>query len=430
METSITSSKKEALMQSIGNHSSVLQTISPTHVDNAKRLLDELDFPTSRTEDWKYTRTGKLQNEVWTIQPSNAAITPTLIGELNAVNVVFVNGFYRADLSDTHAQSGVCVSALSALNSAEKERASEVAGNIAKDDFNLFCALNTAFAADGLYIRVDKNTAAEKPIHIHFIQQGETVISLPRLVVDVATSASLHIVTSHHSADAAKAWCNGVAEVRVGSNGTMHWDKIQNESDANFSILQEFVEQEKDSQFTINTLTVNGGWVRNNLSIAINGQNCETNLSGFYMPRRKQLVDNHTLVDHKVPQCNSNELYKGILTDQSTGVFNGKVYVRPDAQKTNAFQNNANIIMSDDAQMNTKPELEIYADDVKCSHGTTTGQFDEEALFYLRARGLGVDSAKRLLVSAFIGDVLNKVHTEEVRAHVRQLLVEQDLMAE
>jgi Fe-S cluster assembly protein SufD len=216
--------------------------------------------------------------------------------------------------------------------------------------------------------------------------------------------------------------------MQVQDNAHVHWDKIQLETDAQFLMNEENVRIENNGRFTINTLTVDGGWVRNALNIALDGQNIEANLHGFYMPRRKQFVDNHTKVDHRLPHCNSNELYKGVLNDQSTGVFNGKVYVHIDAQKTNAFQSCGNILLSDDAQMNTKPELEIYADDVKCSHGTTTGQLDEEALFYLKSRGLGEDNARRLLTSAFIGDVLAKIQNEAIRDYVTHQLTQRELL--
>jgi Fe-S cluster assembly protein SufD len=214
----------------------------------------------------------------------------------------------------------------------------------------------------------------------------------------------------------------------VEENAHVHWDKIQLESDANFLMNEDNVHIASNGNFTINTLTIDGGWVRNALNITLDGQNIEANLNGFYMPRRKQFVDNHTRVDHRKPHCNSNELYKGVLNDQSTGVFNGKVYVQIDAQKTNAFQSCANILLSDDATMNTKPELEIYADDVKCSHGTTTGQLDEEALFYLKSRGLGEANARRLLTSAFIGDVISKITHDAVREYVIDQLTQRELL--
>jgi Fe-S cluster assembly protein SufD len=201
-------------------------------------------------------------------------------------------------------------------------------------------------------------------------------------------------------------------------------DKIQQEADSNFNILSEYVNQAKDSNFTINTITLDGGLVRNNLNIDVNGQNCETHLSGAYILKGKQHVDNHTTVDHKVAHCESKELYKGVIDENATAVFNGKVFVRKDAQKINAFQSNGNVLLSDTATVNSKPELEIYADDVKCSHGSTTGQLDEEAVFYLRARGISEKSARALMVSAFIGDVIDKIEIEAVKAYVHTLIEE------
>jgi Fe-S cluster assembly protein SufD len=217
-------------------------------------------------------------------------------------------------------------------------------------------------------------------------------------------------------------------KVHVGSNASLHIDKIQMETSENFMMNNEYVGIEQDGRFTINTLTIESNWVRNQLHIALNGQNIEANLHGFYLPVKKHFVDNHTRVDHLRPHCVSNELYKGMLNDQSNAVFNGKVYVHLDAQKTNAFQSNANILLSDDAQMNTKPELEIYADDVKCSHGSTTGQLDEEALFYLKSRGLGEDNARKLLANAFISDVLEKINNEAVKHYVTEQLIQRDLL--
>lgn len=210
----------------------------------------------------------------------------------------------------------------------------------------------------------------------------------------------------------------------VEANAHLTINKIQYESEANYQIATEQVKQEKDSTFTINTITLNGELVRNNLNIDVLGQNCNTHLNGAYLTKGKQHVDNHTTVDHTVANCESNELYKGVMDDDSTAVFNGKVFVRKDAQKINAFQSNGNVLLSGNATVNSKPELEIYADDVKCSHGSTTGQLDEDAVFYLRARGLSEKNARKLLVSAFIADVLDTIESEEVRAHIDNMLLE------
>ncbi len=182
------------------------------------------------------------------------------------------------------------------------------------------------------------------------------------------------------------------------------------------------VHQELNSNFNTHTFSLSGAVLRNNLNIALGAENCESHLFGLYLPKNNQLVDNHTLVDHRMPHCYSNELYKGIMSDSSTGVFNGKIYVRQDAQKTNAFQSNKNILLSDDATINTKPQLEIYADDVKCSHGTSTGKIDEEAMFYLRARGIGEESAKKLLMQAFADEVLDMIKIPALKEHIHSLV--------
>jgi Fe-S cluster assembly protein SufD len=215
-----------------------------------------------------------------------------------------------------------------------------------------------------------------------------------------------------------------VTEISIAQNAYLTIDKLQEENDSCFQIATEQVQQAKDSNFTINTITLNGGLVRNNLNIFVNGQNCETHLNGAYILKDNQHVDNHTVVDHKVAHCESNELYKGVIDGKATAVFNGKVYVRKDAQKINAFQSNGNVLLSDDASVNSKPELEIYADDVKCSHGSTTGQLDEDAVFYLRARGIGEKAARQLMVGAFVGEVFEKIGSEAVRRRIDTILTE------
>jgi FeS assembly ATPase SufC/FeS assembly protein SufD len=273
----------------------------------------------------------------------------------------------------------------------------------------IFSALNTYYAQDGIGIRIAKKTELKQSIQVIFISTGEYSYSGARNVISCEDFASAHIVLNYMSLDSNTTFNNSLTEIHVGTNANLTIDKIQQEVDSSLNITSEFVNQEKDSTFTINTITLDGALVRNNLTIAVDGQNSETNLSGAYVLKGKQHVDNHTVVDHKVAHCQSNELYKGVIDDQATAVFNGKVFVRKDAQKINAFQSNGNVLLSDNATINSKPELEIYADDVKCSHGSTTGQLDEEAIFYLRARGISEKGARALMVSAFIGDVIEKI---------------------
>jgi Fe-S cluster assembly protein SufD len=249
-----------------------------------------------------------------------------------------------------------------------------------------------------------------------------------KVQIDCAENSSFEMIESFVCLHEGAAFTQRSLDVHVSKNASVTVNKIQMETDGCFLMNQDRASVDADARFTIQTLTVDGGWVRNDLHISLDGTNIEAHLNGFYLPRRRQLVDNHTKVDHRFAHCNSNELYKGILRDQSTGVFNGKVYVHLDAQKTNAYQSNANVLLSDDAQMNTKPELEIYADDVKCSHGTTTGQLDPNALFYLKSRGLSDDNARKLLTTAFIHDVLEQVQNEAVRSYVVAELLKRELL--
>jgi Fe-S cluster assembly protein SufD len=335
---------------------------------------------------------------------------------LSAKHLVIVDGHYREDLSDAINIAGLSIDTTSHVEEDTNEYK------------HFFQAFGASLITSRLNINIAPKTTVSDKIHIIHVTTEQQVLSQPYISIHVHQSSSAQFVESFVSVGENHAFTNRTLRIQVEKNASFTLDKIQCETDAHYLMNEDRIQVEGDGRFTINTLTVDGGWVRNNLHISFGGQNAEANLHGIYLPRKKQHIDNHTLVDHRVPHCNSNELYKGLLNDHATGVFNGKVYVQPDAQKTNAFQSNANILLSDDAQMNTKPELEIYADDVKCSHGTTTGQLDEDALFYLKARGLGEESARRLLTSAFINDVLNKVEDDHIREYVISQLVERELL--
>jgi Fe-S cluster assembly protein SufD len=400
-------------IQTSGNEKFIL---SEEFRSKANQVLETTDFPTSRTEAWKYTRVAKIKNGVFKtldIRQKSIDLKPFLIPNLEGSVVVFVNGLYASDLSKIESESGLELVSLAENNIFE----AEIGKNIPLEN-EVFSAINTVYAQDGVGIRIAKKTKLKQSIQVIFISTGENSYSGARNVIACEDFASAHIVLNYISLDSNSSFNNGITEIHVGTNANLSIDKIQNEAASNYTISTEIVNQAKDSTFTINTITLDGALVRNNLTIAVNGQNCETNLSGAYILKGKQHVDNHTVVDHKVAHCQSNELYKGVIDEQATAVFNGKVFVRKDAQKINAFQSNGNVLLSDNATINSKPELEIYADDVKCSHGSTTGQLDEEAVFYLRARGLSEKSARALMVSAFIGDVIEKIENEAVKEYV------------
>lgn len=427
---STTKLRSEEILNNLKGLQSVFQNILPERVERARSILSEQDFPTSRQEDWKYTRTTKLSNELWKSQPYKGKFdfSEHLIDGLDAHVIVFTNGVYNRELSSAESTTGWSFCTLSEMNDEMLPVLQKIESHSDQSSDAFFPAFNRAYCNDGLVIQISKNTKPEKSIHLIFIQEGELSLSNTAVHILSERGSEANVICTYLSADGQKAWGNHFLKAHVQANASLNIYKIQQESENNFLITQDDIFQEEDSRFNIVTMSVEGGWIRNNLNIVMAGHNGESHLSGFSLPRNKDLVDNHTFVDHRVAHCNSNEIYKNILSDFGTGVFNGKVFVREDAQKTNAYQNNANILMSENAQMNTKPELEIYADDVKCSHGTTTGQIDKNALFYLKSRGLGEENAIKLLTAAFINDVLDKVHIEPLKQHINQQLVKKKLL--
>jgi Fe-S cluster assembly protein SufD len=419
MESTLTSNPvMEKFLESIKAFETPLAQSAPQTVLNARETLTVMNFPTTRLEDWKYTRTARISSEAWNINAgqSIANIDAWRIPNLDAHVLVFVNGFFSAELSDKAEVSGAHIA-----HTLEDS-------NCSLRNDSLFNSLNAAYNTASLRIHIEKNTIVSKPIHILHITTGSQSLAQVRIAIQTEQSSSCHIVESYISTSEEKSFSNRVLNVHVEENAELHYYKLQLENDAQFLINEDLIAVDNNARFTIHTLSIDGGWIRNTLNISLDGKNIEANLNGLYLPRRRQFVDNHTKVDHRFPHCNSNELYKGILFDASTGVFNGKVYVRPDAQKTNAYQSNSNILMSNDAQMNSKPELEIYADDVKCSHGSTSGQMDEQALFYLKSRGLSDDNARKLLSTAFIQAVLDKIELEPIRAYAVSELIKRDLL--
>ncbi|MDG1147226.1 MAG: Fe-S cluster assembly protein SufD [Crocinitomicaceae bacterium] len=390
-------------------------TVSEHDKQKALAVLQNTPLPTTRVEAWKYTRVAKLGKIDFV---NNSAtidnISSYVIDDTNC-SFVFINGHFSKEHSSQKIPAGVSITLLSEVNSPLEASSLKLEGEV-------FNAMNTAHLTGGLQIDIAPNALIETPVQIIHILKGDNILANFKTIVNAEKSAQAEIIQGFFSESGEHNFCNSTSEINVAENAVLRIDKIQYESEKSFHISTEQVQQDKNSNFRINTFTLNGGLVRNNLNIDVNGQNCETHLNGAYLLKNKQHVDNHSVVDHKVAHCESHELYKGVIDDNSTAVFNGKVFVRPDAQKINAFQSNGNVLLSDSATINSKPELEIYADDVKCSHGSTTGQLDEEAIFYLRARGLSEKSARHLMVSAFIGDVLDKITNENIKTYTHRLL--------
>jgi len=391
--------------------------LSERLVVDAKEVIKTTPVPTSKTEAWKYTRIAKLTRKEYAENKNTVASAAPYFIDDSAISIVFVNGHFQKELSTISEVNGLNIKSIKDCSQEELEKA----GNNVVLENELFNAINTVYSQDGIYLEIAAGTTIEQSIQLIHISSGADTISHQRNFIIANESSNTHIIQAYFSENAANSFANHITEIFVAENGHLIIDKLQNEEESSNQLITEQVEQAKDSTFTINTLTFNGGLVRNNLNIAVNGTNCETNLNGAYILKGNQHVDNHTVVDHKVAHCNSNELYKGVIDGNATAVFNGKVFVRKDAQKINAFQSNGNVLLTDDASVNSKPELEIYADDVKCSHGSTTGQLDEEAVFYLRARGISEKAARQLMVGAFIGEVFDKIENEKVKEFIHSI---------
>jgi Fe-S cluster assembly protein SufD len=394
--------------------------------------FDRLGFPTTKNEEWKYTDLKNLLKEDFDFIPNTqaTALTASDIDKLvipgtDANTLVFVNGVYQATLSTIHSSPDELV--IKNFSEAYISHASVLDTYFAKlagYTTNALVALNTAFAQNGTFIYVPSGKVVEKPVIIYHIADTSTgkPVAMPRNLLVAGKNSQASVVEVYLTRGEGTSFTNIVTEIVVQENASLEHTKIQNEGSQAFNIGTTQVYQARDSKFFSVTISLNGAIIRNDLNIVLDDQNCEANLYGLYMPTGKTHIDNHSLVDHAKPHSYSNELYKGILDGKSTGVFNGKIFVRQDAQKTNAFQSNRNILLSKDASMNTKPQLEIFADDVKCSHGATTGQLDEDMLFYLRARGIGLDKARALLMYAFAGDVINQVKIEAVRHYIESAI--------
>ncbi len=390
--------------------------INQEDVVKAIQTLETASMPTTRVEAWKYTRLTKIGKINFTNELADVTSIDQYRISSTECTFVFVNGHFSTSLSSRTLPAGVSCELIS-----ESQKLLHTSVELEDEIFN---ATNTAHLNDGVIVRISANTVIEQPIQVLHILKGDHVISNFKTIVEAEKFSKAEIVQGFFTDGGSSNFCNSVSEINVAENAHLTFNKIQYESEESFHISTEEVQQGANSNFKINTFTLNGGLVRNNVHINVNGKNCESHLNGAYLLKNKQHVDNHSVVDHKVPNCESHELYKGVIDDSATAVFNGKVYVRPDAQKINAFQSNANVLLSDNATINSKPELEIYADDVKCSHGSTTGQLDEEAVFYLRARGLSEKTARQLVVSAFIGEVIEKVENEEIVEFVHKKLNE------
>lgn len=380
-----------------------------------------LPMPTSKTEAWKYTRVAKLFNQPYATPKGDANVALPARLPFDTTRVVFVNGHFRADLSDDlKAQKHVVIDSLASHLSHGPVR--NHFGFITPVNERLFSAMNAAAPTDGLLLLVFKNTTVEKPIHVlRITTEGQQLIQ-PRDLFLIQEGAKAEVIEEHLSLarEVTSTLVNSVRESYVAEAAELLVHKLQRDAAAH--IAQESVQVDAKGHYSISTTTLEGSLVRNDINVSLSGPEAHAELNGAYLLNGTTHCDNHTYIGHDVPDCTSDELYKGIIAEKGTGVFNGKVYVKQDAQRTRAYQSNANILQGDDARIFTKPELEIYADDVKCSHGCTIGRLDEKGLFYLRSRGVSEAEARKMLSHAFMTDVLERITNEDWRKHLASLI--------
>ncbi|HIC31372.1 MAG TPA: Fe-S cluster assembly protein SufD [Flavobacteriaceae bacterium] len=395
----------------------------------AIKLFEDKGFPTKKDEAWKYTSLNSILKHDYSVFPKQenaleySDVKQYFIHDIDTYKIVFIDGKYSSHLSQTtHEGMDVCLMS-AALTKPKYQLVIENYFNKVAEKDGL-SSLNTAFSKEGAYIHIPKNKVVNKPIEIvHFSTGNESALMLqPRNLIVVDENSHVQIIERHQSLTDNPVLTNSVTEIFANKRAIVDYYKIQNDN-LNASLIDNtFVEQKQESHASVHTFSFGGKLTRNNLNYYQNGERIDSTLKGVTIIGEKQHVDHNTLVHHIEPNCESHQDYKGIFDENSTGVFNGKVIVEKEAQKTNAFQSNNNILVSDKATINTKPQLEIFADDVKCSHGCTIGQLDESALFYMRSRGIPEKEAKGLLMFAFSNNVLSSVKIPELKQRITKLI--------
>ncbi|MEO6329033.1 MAG: Fe-S cluster assembly protein SufD [Ginsengibacter sp.] len=405
--------------------------------ESAFELFRQLGFPNTKVEDWKYINLTSFLKDDFITEPEDEMlpsigqeeIANAKIESLDCYCIVLVNGQYSAELSDIIPGEDIFISAISAAMN--RPAFKKHFGKYIALEKNHFAALNTALFRDGLFLEVKGKAIGNKPVHIiHIVSAEHNLFLQPRHLFVIGAHAEINIIesfitTGNSAKNKANIFINNVSEIVADEQSHLQHYYIQTGNENTRYIHHTEVQQRASSRYSNYKASFPGtGLLRNNLNVSLNGENIESHLYGLYLAGGHQLIDNHTTVDHLKPHCHSNELYKGVMKDEAVAVFNGKIFVRKDAQKTNAFQKNNNLMLSKKAIVDSKPQLEIFADDVKCSHGSTIGQFNEDALFYLKARGIGDEKAKALLIHAFAYDVTEKIPIPAVQTYINHLIEE------
>jgi len=429
---------REAHLQELGLTLPVATAEAPDWLELVRKAaIDRFaatGFPTARDEEWRFTPIGPIAQGIWRrgTAPSGEVtreqLAPFIFGHPEWTTLVFVDGGYSEALSYTgELAAGVRAGSLAEALQADDALLEKHLARHASIETSPFTALSTAFMRDGGFLHVPADTDLTHPVHLIFVTTPEAAGSVthPRNLVVIERGARASVIESYVSlAEGVSYWTNAVTEVIAGANSWIEHTRIQRESERAYHVGLTHVEQQRDSHYRSFTLAMGGALARHNLHARLSGENVETLMYGLYLTRGDQVVDNHTAIYHDQPNCRSWEVYKGVLDGRSRAVFNGKVFVKPEAQKTDAKQTNRNLLLSDTAKVDTKPQLEIFADDVKCTHGATVGRLDDLALFYARSRGVPAEKAQRLLTYAFAAEVTSEVVLEPVREELDRLVRE------
>jgi Fe-S cluster assembly protein SufD len=431
--TGITEKYLELYRNNIGRVSGISSDYINSFRDEAFGKFSSLGIPTKKNEAYKYTNLNPffdhdysnyfipVESDFIKAEEFRCDIT-----ELDTYGLVLLNGFYPSiNEKMKKLPGGVLVGSLNEAAEIFPDIIKKHYGKYAASDIDGLVHLNTAMASDGVFIYVPENTVLEKPIQVIDLIQAETdMFNQHRNLVVVEKGAQVTIIICDHTLSPAKALTNAVTEVYAGENSHFNLIRVQNEHNNAAKMNHTFIQQEKNSRVSSNNITLHGGLVRNSTYHFLGGEGAECNSYGLFLADKFQHIDNFVNIDHQSPHCTSNQLFKGVLDDMSTGSFNGRIIVRPGAQKTLAYQKSNNILLTDDAKMDTKPQLEIFADDVKCSHGAAVGQLDGEALFYLQSRGIGKKEAKLMLMFGFAHEVIQNIGIEPLRERMDNLVMQ------
>ena len=395
--------------------------------------FNQLGIPTKKNESYKYTNLDiffkhdfksyfmPVESDFVEAEEFRCDVT-----DLDAHGIVLLNGFYPT-INDKLRQlpGGIWIGSLNEASKKFGDKIEKHYGKYAKSETDGLVHLNTAMASDGVFVYVPDGVVLKKPIQVvNLVQSDEDIFNQHRNLIIVGKNAEVTLIICDHTLSPKKFLTNAVTEVHVDENSHFDIIRVQNEHNHAGKITHTFIHQEKNSYASSNNITLHGGLIRNSTYHYLGGEGAESNSYGLYLADKWQHIDNYVNVDHASPHCTSNQLFKGVLDDMSTGAFNGRIYVAPDAQGTLAYQKNNNILLTDDARMDTKPQLEIYADDVKCSHGATVGQIDDNALFYLQSRGIDKREAKLMLMFGFAHEVIQNIKVEALRERMDNLVMQ------